>query len=191
MTENTTEETNANAGGYTGAGIKIGDVTEVIDPVKDLALIHSWYEDAEKVDGLYAFGKLSERLLGRYSHTPATTPHAYACIALAALKMADRSEQGNMDEAGWSKVLWNIVQALTGTQNEPLGLIRYADFLYPEVYEKYKNIPPDIWQWMRENATVGLIDPELKDAPEEVKKHWESIVKGEVPYGLKIGPTVG
>jgi hypothetical protein len=172
--------------GYTGKGVKMAVATEVLDEEKDEELIESWYEKAAEVEDFEGFQKFVERLLGRYSHTPGTTPAAYVAIALAALKLADGSEQGNINSDQWTKVMWGLVQVLTGTKGEPLRLMRYADLMYPGGLQGYLKIPAPVFDWMKNTAMVSIVDPATKGMEEAVVRHWEEIAKGQVPFGMTI-----
>ena len=170
---------------YTGKGIRLSDVSVVADP-KDDATISRWYEAAGEVEDLEGFSKLVNGLLGGFCHEGGTTPHAYTVIALAALKLADRSEQGGIDQAGWNQVMWHLVQAMTGTKDEPLKLLRFMDLMYPTGFEEYKRIPAGVWDWMQNVAKAWLEDESLANEPEAVRKHWEGISRGEIPFSMIV-----
>lgn len=174
-------------GPYTGKGVRIADVTEVVDFEKDPAILQSWYEEADLVQDFEGFQKLTERLLGRYSHTPGTTPYAFIVIALAALKMADGSEQGGLNEEQWTSVMWGILQTMTNTRDQPLRIMKFADLLDPKGWAAYTQIPPDVMEWLRQMAINCLVDPENAGQSEDVKAHWTGIAKGQAPFGLKVG----
>jgi hypothetical protein len=172
---------------YKGNGIKRSDVTEVVDLEEDSSVLLSWYEEASEVDNPEGFTKLSKRLLGTYSLDEATTPHAVAAIALAALKMADKSEQGKLTSAQWTKVMWIMVQSMMGTEDEPLRIMRFSDLLSPQGWGNYCVIPPDVWEWMKVRAKEMLEDTGAERVVDDATKdHLTCITKGEIPFGLCV-----
>jgi hypothetical protein len=98
----------------TGQVVPAGELSEVIDVKTDKDVVDGWYNEAMEVRDAEGLQKLLERVLGNFQYTPATTPHAFAAIALAALKMANESKHGKLDEGQWKEVVGLLTAAMTG-----------------------------------------------------------------------------
>lgn len=57
--------------------------------------------------------------------------------------------------------------------------------LYPQYYDKFqKTLSSKTWEWLQQKAkenleSRGIVHP-------DVKKHWEEIVEGIVPFGYIV-----
>jgi len=85
---------------------------EVIDRELDHDTIQGWFDEAGVVRTLQGLQEVIERRLGDFSYTVATTPLAYASIALAALKLANESKHGKLNDYQKEVVLGVMMQAL-------------------------------------------------------------------------------
>lgn len=63
-------------------------------------------------------------------------------------------------------------------------LIQGRDILYPENEFKFTVIPEGLWKNIQRRAAELL--KEKLTASEKERQHWEGIVAGKIPYGLKI-----
>jgi hypothetical protein len=91
---------------------------EVIDIDHDETEVQQWYDEAGASLTPEALQKLVERVLSAPKMTPATTPHAYASIALASLKMANASQHGKLNSEQWGVVK----SVLLGILDEVIGV---------------------------------------------------------------------
>lgn len=76
----------------------------VVDVNKDGDLVQGWYDEARDCRTPESLQKLSERVLSVSKMTDATTPHAYASIALAGLKIGLSSTHGALTKKQWTEV---------------------------------------------------------------------------------------
>ena len=67
-----------------------------------------------------------------------------------------------------------------------LKLIDYDEMLYPQYKERFEKVlSASVWERLQDRAKECL-NEESSLAAEEVKKHWENIVSGNVPFGYKV-----
>jgi hypothetical protein len=100
--------------------------------------------------------------------------------------MAEGSEQGALTPEQQGKIMWNLVQILTGAKQEPMGLIKYTDLMFPNGWDRYGRIPVGVWEWMQGSAKVSLEDSGSAGQPVETLNHWKAIVEGKPPFGMTL-----
>lgn len=65
-----------------------------------------------------------------------------------------------------------------------LRLLNMDDLLYPKYEHKFRSISSDTWEAVQKEAQKRL--SERGTAHLDVVVHWQSIVSGKVPFGLRI-----
>lgn len=84
-----------------------------------------------------------------------------------------------------SCALWAIIREWQYSNNKTgMRMINYDDMLYPQYKDKMTTIPKDVWENLQKEAANNL--SRNKDAHPAVIAHWESIVQGVVPFGLRV-----
>ncbi len=157
----------------------------------------AWYEQARKVVYERADGQEGEtlqefmkRVVDGYHHGYGTVCHAIAACALAAAWAANRMEGARGGITGFQSgaVMWEWIQHWQSWEGEPLKLVRYEDMLYPQYAHKFVNvISSETWKWLRERAAARLAEnPRSELVHPDVRRHWESIVAGVVPFGYTV-----
>lgn len=83
-------------------------------------------------------------------------------------------------------VMWDFIRDWEFESNEcGLKIVDYDDMLYPQYEDKFeKTIKSSTWRALQEQAKKNLEDSEYTHPA--VIAHWESIVRGEVPFGYKV-----
>lgn len=144
-----------------------------------------WYAEAkkQKPDTLMKF---IDHVMNDYFHDYGTVCHAIAACAIAAACAADATSQGGITGFQAGFVLWGFIRQWMYENNKcGLKLVDYDNMLYPQYREKFeKTIPNGVWEKLQEEARQLLKDD--KFAAFEVKRHWESIVDGNVPFGYTV-----
>lgn len=118
-----------------------------------------------------------------YVHDYGTCVRAIACLALAGAHYGAENQGITGFQAGC--VMWDFIRGWTFKNNEcGMRLLNYDDLLYPQYTRAFNTISEETWELVQEKAKEYL---EIKHgANDEVRKHWESIVDGKIPAGLKI-----
>jgi len=141
-----------------------------------------WYKEAKKqtVETLPAF---IQKLTSDFGHDYGTICHAIAAAAVGAAWAVEHSPQGGITGFQSGAVVWEFYYAWTGERG-PMRLLKYDEILYPQYEYKFNSISNDIWKEIVIKAAVNLKNDTLVHP--EVKKHWEKIANGIVPFGLKV-----
>lgn len=149
-------------------------------------IIKSWYEEAKKMT-LEKLPEFLRHLNEDYCHDYGTICHAITASGIAAMWATDHSCGGITGfQAGC--IMWEFIKHWNYEYNKTgLKLIDYDNLLYPQYSDKFeKTIPQWIWDALQKEAKNKL--DEVKDGlvHPDVKKHWENIVAGKIPFGFTI-----
>lgn len=82
-------------------------------------------------------------------------------------------------------VMWNVIRHMNYESNKcGLRLQNMDDLLYPQYEYKFTAISEETWDSVKREAQNCLL--ERKYAHPAIVAHWESIVDGNIPFGLRI-----
>jgi len=110
---------------------------------------------------------------------------AMSALILAAGNLAIHSLKKPISKDTAGKVMWNFIRHwLPDFASSPLRLLIYEDMLNPAFEKHFTTITPDILHWLQEKAKWNLEN--IKDASDELKQHWQSVVEGKIPFGIKL-----
>lgn len=153
---------------------------------EEMGLQKEWMEEAKGMT-LENLPDFLKKLTEDYSHDYGTICHAIAAAAVAAAWAVERSPQGGITGFQAGAVSWEFIR---GWGSPSLGesgsrFTNYDNLLYPQYKVDFTTIPSSVWDAVVSKAKDNLA--ERKDgAAEVVIKHWESIVAGVVPFGLRV-----
>ena len=151
-------------------------------------LENKWFEEAKEqtIDTLPAF---INHIMNDYTHDYMTVCHAVSACALAAAHAANSQEQADITGFQAGFVMWDFIKQWKHEENKcGMKLIDYDRMLYPH-YESWfdKSITKKTFKKLQEEAKKKLVQSVDDDyIPNEVIEHWESIIKGDVPFGYKL-----
>ena len=121
-------------------------------------------------------------------------PHDYGtiCVAIgaaahAAARAMDKSPAGGITGFQAGAIMWEFVQQWMSMEGKPLRLVDYHDLLYPQYASKFTSIHAETWDAIQKEAAsriAGLKDDSM--VASSVYAHWQSIVAGNVPFGLTV-----
>lgn len=143
-----------------------------------------WYADAteQTLETLPAFLK---HLTEDYAHDYGTICHALAAGAIATTWALNHTEEGGITGFQASAIMWEYMQHW-GHIKPPTRLIKFEDMPYPQYERKFdKVIDVETWSWLQDQANINL-KKETETIAIEVRKHWEAIAAGRVPFGYKV-----
>lgn len=151
---------------------------------EEMHLEKEWFEQASKIKTIDQLTEFINHLLGDYDHDYGTACHAIGAAAVATAWYGAYAEGITGFQAGF--VMWDFIMHWTKTHNKcGLKLIDYDDLLYPQYRDKFeKTIDQDTWRHIQEQAKNNLESNEA--ACMEVRKHWQKIVSGMVPFGYEV-----
>ena len=153
-----------------------------------------WYKEVEEIsyEKLPAF---IDHLVKDYEHDYGTIVHALAAGAIATIKAMNRTEAGSITGFQAGCVMWQFICKFMYPDNKlGLKLLNYDELLYPQYAEKFRReISKSTFEKIQQEARQKLV--ELADNTENGKPHmchpsvyahWQSIVKGQVPFGFTL-----
>lgn len=153
---------------------------------EEMGFQKEWYERAKSMRP-DDFPEFFRELTEDYEHDYGTVCHAMAAIGLAAMRAFDRSEGASGGITGFQAgcVMWEVIRHMNYENNKcGLRLLDMDDLLYPQYEHKFVAISEDTWDAVRKEAQKRLT--ERGTAHPDVVAHWESIVNGKVPFGLRV-----
>ena len=71
----------------------------------------------------------------------------------------------------------------------PFRIVDYSNMLYSQYADKFSaTITKSTWEWLQEEAAKRLkeADEDGHTVHEDVRKHWQSVVDGKVPFGYAV-----
>lgn len=160
--------------------------TIIMNPIvisDDTDLDKEWYAEArvQTPDSLMGFIK---HLMYDYRHSYSSIVYALSAGAVATCWAMNKSPQGGISGFQASAIMWEFLKAWM-SMDGPLKLTRYDDMLYPQYDYKFeKTITRSTWAYLQDQAEKRL--KEGGSTHPNVKKHWESIVAGEIPFGYTV-----
>lgn len=157
----------------------------VIPVTEDMHPEEEWFKSAndQTVETLPEF---VNHVMNDYCHDYGTVCHAIAACAMAAIHAVNNTERnGGITSFQAGFVMWDIVKHMCFRANETgLRIIDYDNMLYPQYEYKFdKTISPDQFKRLQEIAQKNLDE---RGGIAEVRRHWQSIVDGKVPFGYTI-----
>lgn len=152
---------------------------------EEMHLEKEWFKEATKIKSIEELSKFVDKMLNSYSHDYGTACHAIAACAVASAWLGADVEGITGFQAGF--IMWDFITNWMYDHNKcGLRLVDYDNFLYPQYEYKYdKVISKDTWESIQKEAKKHL-DEDDGGACREVRRHWESIVNGVVPFGYRV-----
>jgi hypothetical protein len=148
-----------------------------------------WYEDA-KNQTVETLPEFIRHLTEDYEHDYGTICHAVAAAALASASSVNNSKQGGITGFQAGAVMWEFIGHWTHYDEETevgLRLQKFGDLLYPQYSDKFVTIEKETWTKLQERAKMLVKEhADGKNVHPSVYAHWESIVAGKVPFGLRV-----
>ena len=151
-----------------------------------MGLQKQWYERAKNMKP-DKFPEFFREMTEDYIHDYGTVCHAMAAVGLAAMFAFNNSEGARGGITGFQAgcVMWEVIRHMNYENNKcGLRLLDMDDLLYPQYEHKFTAISKDTWDAVKKEAQKRLL--ERGAAHPDVVAHWESIINGKVPFGLRI-----
>lgn len=143
-----------------------------------------WEKRAKSIKSPEELAEFAEELLEK------ACSYELCCYAAAYMALAGSYLIYNtLGITNWqaSSAMWLFIKNWNFKNNKlGLKLLDYDLLLYPQ-YKNYfdKTITSEQFKELQKIAEKRLEDNTIKPHP-DVKKHWESIIVGKVPFGFKI-----
>ena len=148
-------------------------------------IYEKWYRNAKQIT-LTTLPEFLRHLTEDYEHDYNSICHAIAAGGIATIWAMNATEQGGITGFQAGAIMWEFIFHWFYKNNKTvLNIVNYDYLLYPQYEDRFeKTISIDIWQALQKEAKNKL--EEKDDINEEVLKHWQSIVRGEVPFGFRV-----
>lgn len=144
-----------------------------------------WYKEAKGAT-METLPEFLKKLTEDYAHDYGTVCHALAAGAIATCWAMDRTEYGGITGFQASCIMWQFIMNWM-SYDAPLVLLNFENMLYPQHRDRFSpTISKSTWEWMREMANKRLSETGDIEPHPEVKRHWQSIVDGVIPFGWRL-----
>lgn len=117
-----------------------------------------------------------------------TICYAVAYSGAAAAWAVEHSPQGGITGFQAGMIGWELLRQWgePGLGKISTRLVNYDDLLYPQMADKFTTISKETWQGVQAAATTNLADDDRQYTSSAVIAHWQSIVDGVIPFGLRV-----
>lgn len=152
---------------------------------EEMHLEKEWFKEAENIKSVEELSKFVDKMLNSYQHDYGTACHAIAACSAACAWLGAKVEGITNFQASF--VMWDFIRNWMYKDNAcGLRLVDHDDFLYPQYEYKFdKAISEETWASIQKEAKK-LLDEDNGEACLQVRRHWESIVNGVVPFGYHV-----
>ena len=180
------------------------------------ALRQSWYDEARKqtnetipsfLQKLFDYkhdysvvetiepGEPVDVIGGRTSRAKEFMPPAFntICYACSAAAVAAATAINNNHGFPRGAIMWEFITGWFQEEDKPMRLVKFENMLYPQYKSDFdKTISQETADWLISKAKEKLKLYPDKDctcyqaAHPTVIAHWQSIAKGELPFGYKV-----
>lgn len=141
------------------------------------------YERAKKVtpEGMTEF--IQELVSHDHNYGSCVIDVAAAAIAGASIMSRELGITGF--QAGC--VLWEYLEQFHHIKF-PTRLLQQDDMLFPQYESKFTTITKEVWDWLQKEAKERLSSAgeEENYMHPNVRRHMQSIIDGQVPFGYKV-----
>ena len=157
---------------------------------ENMHLEEQWFAEAAKQtpETLMEF---FNHVMNDYAHDYGTICHAVAACAIAAAWAANKADgaQGGITGFQAGFVMWDFIKRWEYTNNKSgMRIVDFDNMLYPQFEHKFdKTISKRVWESLQEQAKANLLARDY--AADGVRRHWQSIVDGHVPFGYTVSDT--
>lgn len=116
-------------------------------------------------------------------HSYGTMPYAMALAAVAAFNYVAHKCGVTGFQASFADL-----EILRHTRSLEVGVVHdYNNLLYPQYADKFQTISKSTWTWLQAEAKKKLVEKHDRiPVHDKVMLHWQSIVDGKVPFGLRV-----
>lgn len=125
-----------------------------------------------------------DSLLNDYGHDYGTIIHAMVAAMMATMWTIDKSPQGGITGFQASAIWWELAEHLTSFKR-PCRILDFNNMLYPQYQDDFeKRISQNAFEHLQTEAKKMLGNEQRARA--DLKKHWQSIVDGKIPFGYTV-----
>lgn len=156
-----------------------------------IALCEEWAKEAKEVspETLQSF---INHVMNDYKHTYDSIVRAISVCSYATACSCNKMEQGGI--TGWqaSNVMWEFIRLWSKPNNKcGLRLIDMDDMLYPQYEDRFdKTLSKFNYESLVKEAKARIKEDDESTnsmkAHWKVRRHWEFIANGGIPFGYRL-----
>ena len=152
--------------------------------------VHKEWLPKAKEQTLESLPGFIRHLVEDYEHDYGTIVHAMTAGMVAAQSAINKTDQGGITGFQASCIGWSMIREYMGIEGTSgARIINYDDLLYPHKENVFREISQECWDSLQAQAKEMLgMEKEVVPHP-DVKAHWQSIVDGKIPFGMRLEPT--
>lgn len=140
-----------------------------------------WFKEATE-QTLETLPKFINHLMNDYEHDYGTSVKAVTAAMLGTFWAFDKQEGFTGFQVRF--IPWMMINKFWGESEIGRKVIDFDDMLFPQYEDEFRNtISKKLFKRLQERASKFIEEGDLHP---DVKKHMESIVAGEVPFGYKL-----
>lgn len=140
-----------------------------------------WFKEATE-QTLETLPKFINHLMNDYEHDYGTSVKAVTAAMLGTFWAFDKQEGFTGFQVRF--IPWMMINKFWGESEIGRKVIDFDDMLFPQYEDRFRNtISKELFKRLQERASKFIEEGDLHP---DVKKHMESIVAGEVPFGYKL-----
>lgn len=140
-----------------------------------------WFKEATE-QTLETLPKFINHLMNDYEHDYGTSVKAVTAAMLGTFRAFDKQEGFTGFQVRF--IPWMMINKFWGESEIGRKVIDFDDMLFPQYEDRFRNtISKELFKRLQERASKFIEEGDLHP---DVKKHMESIVAGEVPFGYKL-----
>jgi hypothetical protein len=152
---------------------------------EEMGVQNEWYAEAKGMT-LEKLPDFLKKLTEDFGQDYGTICHAIAAAAIGAAWSVEHSPQGGITGFQGGAVMWQfITNWMSEYKDKPVRLVDYSNMLFPQYADKFgRSISKETHQYLVKEAQKKLSDSD--GAHPNVKRHWEMIAAGGVPFGYAV-----
>lgn len=140
-----------------------------------------WLKEANE-QTLETLPKFINHLMNDYDHDYGTCVKAVTAAMLGTFWAFDKQEGFTGFQVRF--IPWMMMNEFWGKSEIGRKVINFDDMVFPQYEDRFRNtISKEVFKRLQESASKFIEEGCLHP---DVKKHMESIVAGEVPFGYKL-----
>lgn len=140
-----------------------------------------WLEEAHE-QTLETLPKFINHLMNDYEHDYGTCVKAVSAAMLGTFWAFDKQEGFTGFQVTF--IPWLMMKEFWGKSEVGRKVIDFDDMVFPQYEDRFRNtISKKLFERLQKRASEFIEEGSLHP---DVKKHMESIVAGEVPFGYKL-----
>lgn len=155
---------------------------------EDLAReVASWEKEIATINNPHDLLKFLRKLTNNYTHSSKSLCEAYLYAMLGAARLLSLRKDMRLGVEEVSAIMWGFI-AKWMDWDDPIKLQRFSLMLFPNMEKMFDRVMfQEQMDWLQTRAKQ--LKEQVTDAPEEVVKHWDSIIAGTPPFGYSVLPS--